>query len=161
MSENRVSGIITADNLDNIQRGLSLIKANLPPLIDLTPEGRHTLLKMGEKSDGFVRKALNLALKNDAFLPRAFAVPEMKKDVDLYFALQPILADVRRLAEAIDDTLLEVGSEAYVAALTVYRSAKENGQGEALDGDLDEMGKKFARRLPKDTNPTPKPPEQA
>jgi hypothetical protein len=149
MTENRVSVVLTQTDLTDIATALKTIKLKLPFLIDLTPEERHALLKLGEKSESFVTKSLDLATKNDSFLPRSFDVAEMQKDVDLYFALRSILGDLRRLTEAVDDTLLEVGSEAYTAALVVYRSAQDNGMGQALDGDLDELGKKFARKSSK------------
>jgi hypothetical protein len=156
MAENRVSAVLTQTDLTNIATALDTIKSKLPFLIDLTPEQRHALLKLGEKSESFVTKSLDLATKNDSFLPRSFDVAEMQKDVNLYFALRSILGDLRRLTEGVDDTLLEVGSEAYTAALVVYRSAKDNGMGQSLDGDLDELGKKFARKSAKPA-PEPKP----
>ncbi|MBI5567588.1 MAG: hypothetical protein HY870_22000 [Chloroflexi bacterium] len=120
----------------------------------LTPEERHGRLKLGEKSEGFVRKALELATTDNSFLPRSFDVAEMQKDVELYFTLQSIVRELNRVVEGMNDTLMEAGSEAYVAALTVYRSAKDNGQGELLEGWLDELGRKFARKAAKVVEPT-------
>jgi len=39
-----------------------------------------------------------------------------------------------------------VGSEAYAAALLVYNYAKASGKGAGLDGVVDELGKRFARK---------------
>jgi hypothetical protein len=51
-----------------------------------------------------------------------------------------------QLNELVEDTVMEVGSEAYTAALLVYNYAKANGAGSGLDGVVDEMGKRFARK---------------
>jgi hypothetical protein len=50
------------------------------------------------------------------------------------------------LAELIDDTNTGVRSDAYLAALTVYQSAKQAGKGIGLDGALDELGRRFVRK---------------
>jgi hypothetical protein len=39
-----------------------------------------------------------------------------------------------------------VGSEAYAAALVAYRYAKEANLGAGLDGVLDNIGRRFARK---------------
>jgi hypothetical protein len=54
----------------------------LPVLIDLTTKERRALTKMGDKSSAFVIKALEVAKQNPDFLPRAFNVEEMRKDVE-------------------------------------------------------------------------------
>jgi len=154
VSNNIVSAVITPEQKAACLGAVQTLKTNLPPLIDLSPDERHALLKLGEKSEGFVRRALELATTNDSFLPRSFDVAEMQKDADLYFALQSIVRELNRVVEGLNDTLMEAGSEAYVAALTVYRSAKDNGQGELLEGWLDELGRKFARKAAKPVTPT-------
>jgi hypothetical protein len=153
VSTNTVSASITSEQKTACLGAIQTLKANLPPLIDLTPDERHTLLKLGEKSEGFVRKALELATADNSFLPRAFDVAEMQKDVDLYFALQSLARELDRLVEGLNDTMMEAGSEAYMAALTVYRSAKDNGQGQLLEGWLDELSRKFARKSARTVEP--------
>ena len=82
----------------------------------------------------------------------------MRKDVELADALDPIAVALRQLSEFVDDTYIEVGSEAYTAALVVYQSAKRNGQGAALDGLLDALGQRFARKSKeKPDEPPPNP----
>ncbi len=61
---------------------------------------------------------------------------------------------LKQLSEFVDDTYVQVGSEAYTAALIVYQSAKRSGQGAALDGLLDSLGQRFARKS-KDAPPPP------
>jgi hypothetical protein len=70
----------------------------------------------------------------------------MKRDVELFQALYLIFLSLTQLQELVDDTVLAVGSDAYVAALVVYNFAKASEKGSGLDAVADEMGKRFARK---------------
>ena len=115
-------------------------------MIGLDPEARRSLPRAGDKSRSFVRKCLEVANQNPGMLPRAFDLEEFGRDVALDEALLPIAESVRQLAEMIDDTHTAVRSDAYVAALMVYQSAKRAGKGTGLDGALDELGRRFVRK---------------
>ena len=115
-------------------------------MIDLSNEERKALPKMGDKSRAFVSKALEVATQNPEFLPRSFDLNEMRKDVQLFEALYPVLLSLSQLQELLDDTSIAVGSEAYAAALQVYNYAKASGQGAGLDGVVEEMGQRFTRK---------------
>jgi len=153
MQDNRVSAVLTAADREVILQAIQTIRDKLPFLIDLTPEDRRALLKMGDKSRAFVSGSLALASQNAEFLPRSFDVSEMRRDVELYEQLAAILIPLSQLQELMDDTLMELGSEAYAAALVVYQYAKSSGQGSGLDGLLDTLGQRFARKLSKPTQP--------
>jgi hypothetical protein len=70
----------------------------------------------------------------------------MRKDVQLFEALYPVLLSLTQLQELVDDTSLAVGSEAYAATLQVYNYAKASGQGAGLDAVVVEMGQRFAHK---------------
>jgi len=146
MNDNRVSAVLTPADVDAVMAAIATIRQKLPFLIDLTPEERHDLPKMGDKSRAFVSAALTFAQQNVDILPRFFDVEEMNKDVSLFAALQPIYAALTQLYELLDDTTLTVGSEAYTAALLVYHSAQGTNKGAGLDELLDAMGQRFARK---------------
>ena len=118
----------------------------LPFLVDLSAEERKALPKMGDKSRAFVSKALEVATQNPDFLPRSFDLDEMRKDVQLFEALFPLLMALTQLQELVDDTCLAVGSEAYASALQVYNYAKASGQGSGLDSVIGEMGQRFVKK---------------
>jgi hypothetical protein len=107
---------------------IGILQAKLPFLVGLTAEERKYLPKMGDKSRAFVLRALEVGQKNQGMLPRAFDLEEMRRDVELYQALYPIYLAVNQLAELIDDSLTEIGSESYAAALVIYNGAKTNGK---------------------------------
>jgi hypothetical protein len=147
--ENRISANLSQADKDAVMAALATIKSKLPFLIDIPTEERKTMLKMGDKSRTFVQKTMELVNQNDGFLPRAFEVEEMKKDVQLLNDLYPMLQAVNQLQELIDDTVMVVGSEAYAAALVAYRYAKDAGLGAGLDGVVDDIGRRFARKSKK------------
>ncbi|WP_315786546.1 hypothetical protein [Fischerella sp. JS2] len=146
MTANRISANISQTDREAVMQAIATIKAKLPFLIDLTTEERKSLPKLGDKSRAFVSKALEVAVQNPDFLPRSFDVDEMRRDVELFEALYPILLSITQLQELLDDTFVAVGSEAYAAGLLVYNYAKASGKGTGLDVALDDMGQRFARK---------------
>ena len=156
MPENRINATLSPADRDAVLAAIETIKQKLPFLVDLTPDERRTLPKMGDKSRAFVSRALDVAAQSSDFLPRSFDVDEMRRDVELADALQAITISLMRLSEMVDDTATAVGSEAYSGALVVYQYARQSGQGAALDGLLDAMGQRFARKA-RPAPPTPPP----
>jgi len=146
MTTNQISATMTNADRDAVLAAVATIKEKLPFLMDLTPEQRTSLPKMGDKSQAFVNKALEVATQNPDFLPRSFDLEEMKRDVELFQALYPVFLSLTQLQELVDDTVMAVGSDAYAAALVVYNFAKASGKGSGLDAVADEMGKRFARK---------------
>lgn len=160
MPDNRISVALSPADQQAVLAAINTIREKLPFLVDLSSEERHALPKMGDKTRGFVSQALTLATQNPDILPRSFDVDEMRKDVDLLDALSPVKLALAQLDELVDDTLLEVGSEAYSSALLVYQYARAAGKGAALDGALDALGQRFARKsrsAPPTPTPTPTP----
>ncbi len=147
MPLNRVSATIIQKDIDDIVAMINNIKTKLPFLITLNEDEKSSLPKFGDKSLAFVKKSLELASKNQDFLPRNFNVEEMKKDAALYEALYSIIQPLNILMEKINDTYREIGAEAYTAALVIYNSAKQSGKDiGGLDNVMDELGKRFSRK---------------
>ncbi|MCA1558194.1 MAG: hypothetical protein LC731_06610 [Acidobacteria bacterium] len=153
MPENRVTASLSAADQQAVLAAINTIREKLPFLVDLTPEERRTLPKMGDKSRAFVAQALTVATQNTDILPRSFDVEEMRKDYELVQALEPVMASLTQLQELIEDTYMAVGSEAYTAALAVYTYTRASGGSAALDGLLDAMGQRFARKTRQSTPP--------
>jgi hypothetical protein len=141
-----ISAVLTQADREAVMDAVATIKAKLPFLVDLSAEERKALPKMGDKSRAFVSKALEVATQNPDFLPRSFNLEELRKDVQLFEALYPLLLTLAQLQELVDDTCLAVGSEAYAAALQVYSYAKASGNVGGLDSVVGEMGQRFARK---------------
>lgn len=146
MNENLVSGTLSSEDVAAVKAALETVRQKLPFLIGLDPEARRSLPRMGDKSRTFVVKCLELANQNPGMLPRAFDLDEFRRDVALDEALLPVAEAIRQLAEVVEDTQTGVRSDAYLAALTVYQSAKLAGKGTGLDGALDDLGRRFVRK---------------
>lgn len=154
--QNRIDAELSTANKDAIVAAIAEINSKAPFLINLTKEERGELPKMGDKSRAFVQAALTLAEQDDSFLPRSFDKAEMRKDEDLYVALSQVAVPLTILAEKLNDTMLLVGSDLYVAALEVYNAAQRNGNTQGLDNLTDALGQRFARKAKKnDAPPTP------
>ncbi|MBL8170427.1 MAG: hypothetical protein JNJ50_19870 [Acidobacteria bacterium] len=148
MIENRISASLTQADVDAILAAINTIKQRLPFLIHLSPEERRSLPRPGDKSRAFIHKALEVAHQNPDILPRMFNVEEMRKDVELSEALQPIGLALTQLWEQFENTSIVINSEAYAAALAVYSLAKATGKSASLNDTLDELSKRFARKVP-------------
>ncbi|MBD2604578.1 hypothetical protein H6G81_08545 [Scytonema hofmannii FACHB-248] len=146
MADNRISANLSASDRLAVMDAIATIRQKLPFLVDLTAEDRKTLPKLGDKSRAFVIKALEVGTQNPDFLPRSFDLDEMRRDIELFEALYPILLSLTQLQELVDDTAVAVGSEAYAAGLMVYNYAKASGKGTGLDSMVNDLGRRFARK---------------
>ena len=127
MPTTQISTTLNKADREAVMAAVNTIKEKLPFLVDLSAEERKALPKMGDKSRAFVSKALEVATQNPDFLPRSFDVEELRKDVQLFEAMYPIVVALTQLQELVDDTCIAVGSEAYAAALQMYTYAKASG----------------------------------
>jgi hypothetical protein len=146
MSTNHVSATLSDADKTAALAAVETAKTKLPFLVDLSPDERHALPKMGDRSVAFVNAALTLVQQNPSVVPGAFNVAEFQKDVALLNGLGEVAAVVAQFNELVEDTMLAVGTDAYTAALIVYQSAKMAGKGQGLDALLDSMGQRFARK---------------
>ncbi|HEY0376429.1 MAG TPA: hypothetical protein VGC87_05670 [Pyrinomonadaceae bacterium] len=154
MQDNRISATLSDADRQAVMAAINTIRQKLPFLIDLTPDERRSLPKMGDRGRVFVTQALEVATQNPNILPGGFDAVEMRKDVDLLSALDPILAALMQLSELVEDTYTAVSSEAYTSGLLIYQFARAAGRGAALDGALDGLARRFARKTAK-TTPNP------
>lgn len=152
---NRISIVINDDALAKIQEGQKMILDNLPQLISLSPEERHALPKMGNKTVAFVNKALEYGKQNPKVLPAFLDMEEFAKDAEAVNILFKVIAPLTKLQEELDDTILLAGSEAYAAALVVYKALKAaNGAGQTgLKNICEDLSARFIGSAAKAASP--------
>jgi hypothetical protein len=150
MPNTSISAKMSDINRETVMSAIATIKGAMPFMVDLTAEDRKALPKLGDKSRAFVIKALEVAAQNPDFLPRSFDVEEMRRDVELFEQLYPLLLSLSQLQEMLENTYTAVGSEAYTAALTVYKYAKASGQGSGLEGIVEDLGQRFVQKPKKE-----------
>jgi hypothetical protein len=133
MPANRVSVDLSATEQREVMIAIATIRQKLSFLVPMSPEERGATVRLGDRNRAFIRKTLEIAAQNPEFLPRAFDLEEMRHDLELFEALQPMLLALAQLRELIDDTAVAAGSEAYSASLEIYHYAKANGMVTGLD----------------------------
>lgn len=95
-----------------------------PYLINLTPDERIQLPKMGEKSIPFVTKGNEYLKTPGAPVPSYLNVEELDIDVKGFETLRQIRQVAQPTIDMLDDTMLLCGSEAYIAVLAFYTYLK-------------------------------------
>lgn len=123
MKSNKISTSVKADDLTAMLASIAALNEKLPYLINLLPDERKEMLKMGDKTLAFVTKALEYAIVNPG-LAGLVDVPEFEKDVKLIASLLKVLRPLQALVQRLEDTVMQAGSEAYNEALHFYGSSR-------------------------------------
>src|SRR5205823_6597762 len=129
-----------------VKAAIASLKQLLPLLINLTPAERKSVPRSGGRIQTFIKEALEVAVQNPTVLPVAFDVNEMVSEIQLLAYLTPIQLALRQLLRQVDDTVIQVGSQAYAAGRTVYASASSHFAGPELQVAASQLGKHFGRR---------------
>jgi hypothetical protein len=148
--QNSIDASITAANRDQMLALIAQISDLMPVKIDLSPEDRKSLVKMGESGRPFVESTLNIVEQNDSFMPRSFDKTVMRKDSDFYTMMLPVWIQVIKPSEMFDDTMMLTGNDLIMAGLEVYKNLKNNGEGENLDNLVPLVGRRFKQTAKKD-----------
>ena len=92
MSQNVVSLALSAEQLDQANRGLGMLEQSLVDLLSLSVEQRQELRKMGPKSETFARKAHDVLSLSPEILPGTFSLREFSADIKALDQLRPVFA---------------------------------------------------------------------
>jgi hypothetical protein len=153
--ENRISTVLAAQAVTNIQAAIATARTNLPFLVTLTSEERKTMAKGGSKSQGIIQLSLDFAAQNTTALPGDFNTVEYAKDGALHDQLEAISLAIAQLNEDVNDTLMVLNSELYLQSVAVYAFAKVNNRNGQYDSYINLLKPFFAR--PRHTPATPPP----
>lgn len=144
MSNPNISVDLQPNVVQQVIQLLQQVIALLPFLINLTPEERKTLFKMGPKGVPFVQLALTVAQQHPGILPANFDTPEFAKDVSLVSGLIPIDVVVSPLREGVSDTVMLAGVEAMRQANIVYDMVKIAAKNDSAMNDLkNQLGERY------------------
>jgi len=163
MSNNQIKATSTTDDQGAVSAAIAAIKQKLPFLVDLSIDDRKSMLKIGAKGYSFVKQALDVASQHPGVLPASFDVNEMRNDTQLFAYLTTLQLILNQLKKQIDDTAMQIGSQAYAAARVVYACASSSFAGPPLEVAADQLGKHFGRKpkAAKATAPTAAAPPSA
>ena len=116
---------IPDDDLQAVQAAVQTLQAKLVPyLVNIGPDEKRALAKMGSKSVDFVSKTLTYASTNPQFKPAFVDIDSFSSDVTAFGVLRSLQQPVSQLADMLDDSLAITGSDAMNAALAYYQSVK-------------------------------------
>jgi hypothetical protein len=147
-----ISSALSAAQKTDLQLKVNDMLAILVFLINLTPDERKKLLKMGDKSVSFVRETLIALQGNPTVVPPGFDITEYQKDLALFDDLVTILSYLRPLFEGIEDTQLALSNELMRQGIRGYKliveAAKTNSALDTVARDLGERFKIAGRQQP-------------
>lgn len=156
MSQNLANTHFDASQWGAVDAAIAALEQALAPMmVSLDAEARRRMVKMGDSSEAFCRKALDAMRENSALLPRSLDVDEMARDLATHDALAARLARLEQLREKAAHTDLALGSDAMAAALEGYAFLKIAGKGAGMDGLRRELGKRFENNGPRKAAPAP------
>jgi hypothetical protein len=157
-NDNRISAVLAPADKTTILQKITDTRALLPFLLNLTAQERKELFKLGDKGLGFDEKCKTYMTNNPALVPGFVTVAEVDKDRALRLALLDIQRELASLLEAVDDTVMVLGSEIVMADLSFYQNVKQAAKRGVLG--IDVIFNDLQERFPgtrKTTTPTPTP----
>lgn len=123
--QNLVSFQMSDQDMTEVKAAIETLKNKLlPNLKVLTPDERRELPKMGDKTTAFVQKTLEYCKANPALCPPFLDVAALGVDVKAVENIRSVYQPLLQIVEALDDTMLLSGSEAYAGSLMFYNSVK-------------------------------------
>ena len=124
--ENKIDYDIPDEVIIDVTGKLNYIVGVLEPyLIALTPQERHELPKMSDKTIPMVEKIKDYTQSDPQYVPSFMDVEALKQDMKVYGQLMPLLHIIRGLGDGLDDTTMEAGVESYINSLNYYNSVKQ------------------------------------
>ena len=158
LTNNRIDTVMTPAQVTDVKNAITAINTAISFSVSLTAEERMTLPKISVANKSFTEDAINALDNNAAIFPAYLNVGQMQNDLKLYQQLDEIAIMLRQTLERIEDTRILAGSEAYVAALTVYKivGAAAKGGIEGSETIYEQLRERFTTRTnSKITPPNP------
>src|SRR5438067_8892173 len=112
MITNRVTGSVSTRDQETVLAMIATIRQSFPFLIDLTTAERVAMAKLGDKSQGFVRRALEVGTQHYNKLP-PMLLDGMRADMELLESFTPIRIAIDLLQKQVDDTATHIGAQVY------------------------------------------------
>ncbi len=124
-NDNRISAEVTAANLALFLTKITEMKAITPFLINLTKDERIKMAKLGAASLAFDEQCASYMASAPNLVPPFVDPAEATKDRSLRLALATMVRESKKLCEMLEDTLMQVGSEIWLADLSFYQTVRQ------------------------------------
>ena len=127
--------------------------------MNLTTVERKELPKLGDRTVAFDEKCAGYMATHPELVPSFVATAELTKDRVLRNDLADIFRELSMVVEGVEDTMLLVGSEAYMADLSFYQNVRQAAQRGVVGADsiYDDLRVRFPGRPPSAPTPPPGP----
>ena len=142
---NRISAVLAAQAITNIQQAVGTIRTNLPFLVQLNAADRKKMAHGGSKSQGVIQLGLDFAAANPGALPADFNAAEFAKDGALHDAFEALAMLIAQLNDDIQGTLMVLNGELFLQFLYVYAFAKANNRDGRYNTFIAAVKEHFAR----------------
>lgn len=144
-NDNRISAEVTAANVTVLMNKFTEINALLPFLINLTKQERIELPKLGVASLAFDEQCASYMATAPNLVPPFVDADEVTKDRNLRAILADALREAKKLTEKLDDTLMLVGSEIWMADLSFYQTVRQAARRDVPGADTiyDDLKQRF------------------
>ena len=143
---------ISDEDVASVHDAIETLRAKLMPhLKTLNIKDRNKMLKLGDKSVAFVQKSFEYGEQYKNLVPGFLAMDAFGSDIEAIDTLQLMARALAPVSEALEDTLMMAGSEAYEGALMFYQSLKgavraKDPDAKMIFDDLSDQFKKASRR---------------
>jgi len=145
MAIERVNVVLTAEQKTNILATVGALEEALPFRLSLTSAERQRLMKLGNKSAGFVQQAYEAARSHPEFIPSTIDLTAMENDQELRELLLICAQRLGVLYTQVQDTATAAGIDLMKSATAIYRTLKANGEEGGLHTTLNALGQRFDR----------------
>jgi hypothetical protein len=155
MLENKISAIISQQDLTDITNAINLISTKMPFLLGLDEDERKTLLKINNSNKTFSEDVVRVWPTVSNYLPAYLNKAELEKDLNLFNALDNVRILLESLTAKVTDTQIMAGNETYNVSLIAYRSiatAARSSQPGA-QGAYDQLSPRFQKPSKKALQP--------
>lgn len=124
MLENSIDAQLSKEDEDLAVTRLKEVEALFPFMVNLSPQERMTLPKMGKKTLDFVERTLLYAKEHPKYVPPFMSLEGQQRDLDLLKQVQRVLGVLEPFWEKLRDSYMLLGAEAYAASRVFYNSVK-------------------------------------
>jgi hypothetical protein len=124
-SDNRISAVLSEQDVATVQGALATMREVLPFLVTLSAQDRREMPRLGLKSAGFDEKCVMYMASRAQFVPGFINTADVQKDRNLRSQLMRFATELQTLATSVDDTLQAISSALWMADRAYYQSVRE------------------------------------
>ncbi len=156
--ENRVDIVYTSETIQETNTAISSLQEALKPYVLALPaEKKKNMVVVGNRLFDFVERGCMLAENNPDLIPPYIKMDNVKKDVDAWKVMNPMIKELEQQLSLLNDTAALCGNEAYSAVLSFYHYIKQAAK-DGVPGAkpiYEDLKKQFPSTAPKKDSEEP------